>query len=340
MKRYLIGAMLCVSLVFAACGDDEKPASKAASTGPIAEAEKSKVKVGIELPNLDSNGAVVMAMVNGYYEDEGLEIEVIRTEATKEGLAGGSLDFAFVSSIDLVNAAQQGTGIELVAGHRGRQRIIIAAQPDIKRPEDLKGKPILLGSTPGTLEYDIRTGLLTEAGFDIADAGGKVVAIAGGSDDWVEHFLNGDLAMTVAFARHLPALQEHGANILVDVLKDWPNDSIASTEKFMSENPNTAARFLRATIRGMADFTDPDNTAAVLQTMEDEGYTIDEIYTGPDGPAAFVDHAKLYDLDLTPSQESFDDLLSTNELETVPLDDISDLSQLKRAQEQLDEAGK
>ena len=73
-------------------------------------AETSKVTVGIRIPNVGSNAPLYVAVDQGFYAEEGLEVEIIEAESVSAGLVGGSLQFAIGEASDAVNAAAEGTG--------------------------------------------------------------------------------------------------------------------------------------------------------------------------------------------------------------------------------------
>ncbi|MBO2449992.1 ABC transporter substrate-binding protein [Actinomadura barringtoniae] len=302
---------------------------KAQPTGPIGTAEKTTVKIGMRLPNLDTNAPVEIAIDKGYYKQEGLTVQRIEAQSIREGLVGGSLDFGVEAALDVVTAARSGTGLRVVAGWRNREPYVVAVQPGISKPEDLSGKPVLLGANPGTIEYDVRVQLLKDAGFDISKVRVKPVNLPGGSNAWVEQFKQKKLAMTVVFPRHKKPVQEAGGRIVLDVMKEWPNDVLTAKQSFIAKNPNTTARFLRATLKAMKVWKDPAQQAYVQALMQKKGFTVTPLEKQPD---VYANGPQLYDADMGLDPKGFDTLLSTLKLPPSKFGSYTDLVQLGRAQ--------
>jgi len=327
-----------------ALGIAQRPtaAEVAASTGVAAApdlgaAEKADLTIGIRIPNVGSNAPLFVGIDQGFYADEGLTVEIIETESVREGLVGGSLDFALAESMDVVDAASIGVPISIVAGYRNRQPFYVATHSSIGSPEDLAGKDILLGGTPGSLDYDLRAGVMAENGYDISGVDVNPVSVPGGSNAWVELLLEGELDMTVFFARHKPSIVDAGHNVVLDVFKEWPNDSIAAADDFVASNPNTTARFIRATLRAMEFWMDPSNQDAVQAMAPNYGFNPKD---AEKDPAVYGEDLALYDVDMGLDPAAFDEalgkLVDLGAFDSAPaFDTYTDLDALHAAQDAL-----
>ncbi|NUR89976.1 MAG: ABC transporter substrate-binding protein, partial [Nonomuraea sp.] len=292
-------AVVLAVLVLAGCSGTTAEKPKPAATGPIGAPEKTTVKIGMRLPNLDTNAPIEIAIDKGFYKEEGLTVQRVEVQSIREGLVGGSLDFGAEASPDVVAAATAGTNLRIVAGYRNREPFVVAVQPDIAKPQDLAGKPVLLGANPGTIEYDVRMQLLKEAGFDLTGVQTKAVNLPGGSNAWVEQFNQGKLAMTVIFPRHKKLVK---GRIVLDVMKEWPNDSLAATKDFVDQNPNTTARFIRATIKAMKLYKDPSQQEYVQRMMQAKGFTVTP---AEKDPSVYAYGPLLYDDDMGLNPKGF-----------------------------------
>jgi NitT/TauT family transport system substrate-binding protein len=250
-----------------------QPPALAAPTD-LAPPEQTSISVGYRLPNLNSRAPFLVALDRGYFEEAGLEaVELIQTEDALAGLVGGSLDIANVETLDAANGVVEGLPIEAIGGYQNYSVNLIAVRPEIETPQDLEGKDILLGGTPGSLDFDFRMKLLKEAGFDISGVNVNPVTIEGGSNAWVEHFLNGNLYMTPIFNRHRALVEEAGGRLVVDNFL-YGSDLLAANRDWAAANPATVRAFLSAYIRALADVQDPANADHVLSLGEREGITI------------------------------------------------------------------
>lgn len=324
----LLATLVAVPLSTGCGSGGGKPAAQ--PTGPIGAPEKTTITIGERLPNLDSNAPVEIAIDKGFYKAEGLTVKRVETQSLKEGLVGGSLDFGVEAAPDIATTAR--AGLRAVAGWRNREPYVIAAQPEITKPADLAGKPVLLGANPGTDEYDVRAGLLKANGFDISNVKVKAVNLPGGSNAWVEQFKQKKLAMTVIFPRHKKVVQQAGGKLVLDVMKEWPNDCLAATGKFVAKNPNTTARFIRATLKAMKVWKDPKQQAYVQAMMAKKGFAVTPL---DKEPAVYANGPQLYDTDMGLDEKGYATLLDSLKIPSAKFASYTDLVQLHRAQRDL-----
>jgi hypothetical protein len=92
----------------------------------------------------------------------------------------------------------------------------------------LAAMTLAIAHSRGCLDYEERAALMAEAGWDLSEVNVNAVVIPGGSDAWVELFLEGQVAVTAVFNRHVNRVLEAGHNIhrddfegYVGVLGDW-----------------------------------------------------------------------------------------------------------------------
>lgn len=108
-----------------------------------------------------------VAYENGYFEREGLDVELIALEAStlKEALAAGKID-GLQQTADSIKSIEQGLGIRITSGlHKGCIRLVAGADSGVKTVADLKGKAVgvhVFGGLPQVLVQ----WALTDAGLD------------------------------------------------------------------------------------------------------------------------------------------------------------------------------
>ncbi len=337
MKRGIAGVVaLTLGLALTACGDDDDSSSSSdvSVDTAIGDPEKTDLTIALSAPNVDSQAPVRIAIDKGYYKDEGLTVKVIDADNIREGIIGGSLDLGVENTVDIIGAAAAGTDLRIVAGYRQREPYIIAASKDVAKPSDLDGKQVILGDAPGTPIIEVRLKELANASFDLTDVDYKAVYPPGFSDAWVENFVSGQVDATVIFPRHRPIIEKAGGHFILDEIKEWPNDSVAATTDWIAENPNTLARFLRATMKGLAIYEDPSQQKYVQTMMEGEGF---EISDGERQTEIYAFGPELYDPDMGMKQDSFEEALNAFGAKVPDWDSYTDTVNLERAQSALDE---
>jgi NitT/TauT family transport system substrate-binding protein len=336
MRKSFIGAALVGALALAGCSAQADPGEQTGGEmtveTPIGAPEKTTLAIALSAPNVDSQAPVRIAIDKGFYEEEGLTIEIIDADSAREGLVGGSLDLAVDGSVNLVDAGVAGTGIKIVAGYRQREPMLIAARNSVQSPADLEGKQVILGDAPGTPRIDLRLNLLAEAGFDLDGVGYQDVYPPGFSNAWVENFVQGQAELTVIFPRHIPLIEAADGYLVLDELKEWPNDSVAATDSWIEANPNTLARFIRATSKGIEIYKDLSQKDYVLDLMEGLDFTVtDEMRTD----FVYEYGPLLYDADMGLAEASFREVLEAEGAEAPEWSVYTNTLQLERAQKSL-----
>ena len=332
-----------VALVAAACGPGaatsppasapaSAPASSAASAEPsgaaIGEPETAKVTLGIRTGNIGSVAPLYIAQENGYYAEEGLEVEIIITDQVQEGIVGGSLNLGAFDPDATVESINQGVPLIMVAGNRQREPLIIGTAPGITEIGQLDGKDIALGLGPGDPATKFRLDALTEANWDLTGANVQYVSPPGGSDARVELLLGGQIALTYMFPRHKKPVTDAGGILIVDdYLDPFLNDVFISTEEWAAANPNALARFIKATIRGKQIFADLGQKDAVLALMAEAGFEVGE----PEREFYEFDPPQ-HDIDMAIPEDGYENLMAASGIDDPGFAEVTTLDSLHLAQ--------
>jgi NitT/TauT family transport system substrate-binding protein len=224
-----------------------------------------------------------LAQERGYFEQAGLELEL---QPVDEGhqiatlLAGGRLDVAF-SAIQsaLINAIANGADARIVAGaHRltaqcsdtgrlwGNRRSFphgFGRLATLKR--DLAGKSVAINSLINTNAYYLDV-LLDKAGLQESDI--KIVqvryseAVAALLNGRLDAFMGNDQIAVEKIAGTSDLIRGAG---LIDVLPGFQYRFVMYGKELLRSDPGAGARFLRAYLRGIADY----HSGATPQFLED-----------------------------------------------------------------------
>jgi NitT/TauT family transport system substrate-binding protein len=147
-RRTVTGIIL--ALLVAGCGREGEPGSP--SQAPSA-AGPSKVKVAYL--GLTCEAAMFVAEEKGFFKDEGLDVELVKTDwdGLRDGLGLGRFDANYTLIMYLLKPIESGLDVKITGGvHSGCLRVQAGVKSEIKSPKDLKGKrigvPTHLGSPP------------------------------------------------------------------------------------------------------------------------------------------------------------------------------------------------
>jgi NitT/TauT family transport system substrate-binding protein len=193
---------------------------------------------------------VVIAMRNGFFKDEGLEIQKIQIQPQigVKALVSGDIDY-FLAWGSTLRAAATGVPLKVVVGMASRPLHVLIARPEIKSAKDFKGKIFGVDSFAGTVDYLTRTaarhyGLEPDKDVKIIVAGPsptRFAALKAGSIDAT--------AIDVAFA---VKAEEEGLSRLLylgDII-DLPISGIGVTDEKIAKNREQVKKVIRASIRG------------------------------------------------------------------------------------------
>lgn len=181
--RRLLSALAvtaAAALTLAACssGGSDAPAGGNGDTG---SAELTTLKVATV--GLVSDGALIAGIEQGFFEEEGLEIEtsiVANPPAALAAAQGGQVDIAYSPSVPLINALSQGVDLRIVAGADALPDdgsaldnaqefddtgLFASAASGITSVEDLAGKTISVPARKAQMEVVIAAEL-EDAGID------------------------------------------------------------------------------------------------------------------------------------------------------------------------------
>lgn len=144
----LSARLACVGLAMlaAGCGGDASSPSIATTGGP------TKVKIGYL--GLTCEAAMFVAQEKGFFEEEGLDVEFVKTDwdGLRDGLGLGKFDANYTLIMYLLKPIEQGLDVKITGGvHSGCLRLQVGPKSSVTSAADLKGKKIgipTMGSPP------------------------------------------------------------------------------------------------------------------------------------------------------------------------------------------------
>jgi NitT/TauT family transport system substrate-binding protein len=99
------------------------------------------------------HGGFYQAQAEGIYRKYGLDVEIRMGGPQVNGLqllAAGRLDVAMADALQVLSAVEQNVPVLAVAATFQKNPTVLIAHPGVARIEDLKGKPIAIGSASNT----------------------------------------------------------------------------------------------------------------------------------------------------------------------------------------------
>ena len=213
-------------------------------------ADLTPFKIGISAPVV-TIFPVWMAEAGGFYEREGLKVEVINMEGGTRGLQvllSGEIQAMHVGLAPAVLANKQGADLRLVTSTCNTIPITMFTKAGVGMA-DLKGKTFGI-STFGS-ETDIAIGiLLKQLGLTRQDV---TVSQIGGSSQRFGALVAGRIDVAPLIEPGVTLAKERGFNPIIDLAAaktPWIFDSVVVTRGYLKQNRDTLTRFVKAYIAG------------------------------------------------------------------------------------------
>lgn len=269
MKKKIAAVLLCASMVFsmAACG--EKPAEK---EGETAKTEQEKITFVLDwTPNTNHTGLYV-AQDQGYFEEEGLEVEIVQPpeDGADALVASGKAQFgvSFQDSMAPGVAGENALPTTAVAAliQHNTSGIISRKGEGMDTPKGMEGKKYATWDIP--VEKAMVKNVVEQDGGDFS----KVEMIPSMVTDEVSALKSKSVdSIWVFYAWAGVATEVAGLDIDYFAFKDinpvfdYYTPVVIANNSFLEEKPETAKAFLKALKKGYEFAIEkPEEAAQIL----------------------------------------------------------------------------
>ncbi len=226
-----------------------------------------KVYVGVA----GLSGALAHAFIpkdTGLYEKYGLDVELIffqgGTQAIQATLAGG-VQMVVTAGPEIITARVAGSDMTMIAGYMNTLPYSIVAAKNITKFEQLKGTKAAISKFGSTSDLAMRYALEQNK-----LAPGKDVTILqmGDQNTRFAGLTGGSVQATLISPPFDITAKKMGFNVLGDMSDfglPYQHETVATTDRFIKQHPDTVRKFLRAFIAGIHLWmTDEKATKQVL----------------------------------------------------------------------------
>ena len=212
-----------------------------------------------------------MARDQGFFAKYGIESEpvLLRSGATLvTGMASGDIQIGRTAGAAVLSAVAAGHDIKMLATFSSRNSYDVVVRPNIKRPEDLRGKKLAINSVGGGtwigamlwLEHfglDVqRDQILLQS---VGDQGTQSQALESGVVDCV--FVD---------SVYSKLLKSKGMNIIAEsneLKQPLVSQSTIMPNNFLRQHPDIAEGYVKGEVEGIAFATAPKNKPAVIKML-------------------------------------------------------------------------
>jgi NitT/TauT family transport system substrate-binding protein len=231
---------------------------------------KLSLALGTAPPDLTCH-VFYYAVENGFYKDEGLDLEIkplVGDQAAVRALVAGEADVAWTGFAAALQAIEAGAQLGGISSTSPKLDYLLVAQKDVRSLKDLEGKNLGV-STPGAVSHQVPRLMMLAAGADPAKA--KVVPI-GGSSARVQALIGKKIDAAVlnsSFAAR--TFKTDYLHVIGDAAKDLPNYLYAweiAPRSVLTQKAAAVQAFVTGSIRGVRwALENPDKAAQISQKI-------------------------------------------------------------------------
>jgi NitT/TauT family transport system substrate-binding protein len=249
------------------------PVASGCNSGTDAPSADGPTKVRVGYLGLTCEAAMFVAKEKGFFEEEGLDVEFVKTDwdSLRDGLGMGRFDANYHLIMYLLKPIEKGLDVKLTGGvHSGCLRLHAGSKTDIQSVAQLKGKRIGVPTALGSPPFLFSSRVLKAAGMDPS----KDVEWVAMAPDVLGLALDNGQIDAVCDSEPIGSILTAAGKVrvLADQAADAPyNDeyccAVVVSGALARKSPETAAKVTRALLKGAA-WADTNPTAAARLSVE------------------------------------------------------------------------
>ena len=270
--------------------------SSEAATGKsdtkIGSPEKSSISIGYL--NSTAHLLAFVAEEEGYFEEEGLDVNLVQFSSASElvnGLESDKLDVAFIGSVPTLTFQSQGHDISIFGGAmtNGHGYVIKSEYAD----KDEQGVEVLKGRNVASVKNSVQDAelqiLLKNAGIKIGEGDDEVnIVYFDSQKDAYSALLNDSIDAASVYSPYASLAKSQGYKVVYycaheKALENQPCCRQVAKTSALKDNPNTYTAVERAFIKAYR-FTQTDHEGTVKDVKKyidiDEDFIDTEVYGG------------------------------------------------------------
>ena len=190
----------------------------------------------------------------GIFRKHGLDVELLYVAGggrAAQVVQSGEVPIGVFTGGAVINANLAGGDLVVIASSMNVMTFVVMARPEIKRPEDLKGKKIGVSRFGSATDFGLR---YAEEKWPMKRQRDFAVIQVGGVSDVYNALRAGALDAAVINAELAILARREGFRELADIAKmgiNFPTSSVITTRSFIKRNENTVRKFMRGFVEGV-----------------------------------------------------------------------------------------
>ncbi|MDD6441303.1 MAG: ABC transporter substrate-binding protein [bacterium] len=306
MKKKFISVLLGITLMFSLTACSNNTENTAEENKEVKEEVTEPVKIVVgESYRSEVWGAQYIAEALGYYEEEGLDVELttISGDSPSAALFANEIQFLFFGSEAVPMFNSEGQNCKILLGCNSRIGMSLVGSPSTKSVADLKGK-VVSAAEPGSSPRAFAYSALSQAGLDPEnDVTYVTMQVFASAAALAEE----QIQCSYASGSLLDYMVGMGCNVIVDTSdpethkavlgsEDYTTHVVIATDEYIKENPEICQKFVNAVYKAIlwiqnhsaeeiAEVLTPYfegrgvEAATIQQMLDDHEYNVDGTIT-------------------------------------------------------------
>ena len=237
-----------------------------ACTSASAQKNPPTVRIGIEAP-AGTNAHYYVTKQLGLFQKHGINVELISFPGGTVGLqalVAGDIQFATSDGVAGLSANLRGANLYFVAGMINTFPFSILSRPEIRTPQELRGKKIVISRYGSSSDTAVRAAVEK---YDLKPDKDVIILQGGGQSERFAALRAGGVDAAIVSPPLNLTGKRLGFNEVIDLSQSgvpYSHQQIVAIKDYLDRNPDAVLRTLRALIEGLAAWKDPGKRAAVM----------------------------------------------------------------------------
>jgi ABC-type nitrate/sulfonate/bicarbonate transport system substrate-binding protein len=212
-----------------------------------------------------------IAQEQGLFNKNGVDVDLIfiRTGPIQvAAVSSGSTQIAYAAGSSVLGAVAGGADLKIIASFTNRLTYTIIARPNIKRPEELRGKRFGVQAIGGAVWMGAVLGL-EHLGLEQRRDNISILSI-GDQTVLTQALEAGNIDVTVLDGVFSRRLKQRGFSVLAELSETnipYVSNLIVGTRSYFQLHPEVPENILKALIESLAFIKSPANKSIVINTL-------------------------------------------------------------------------
>lgn len=240
--------------------------------GVVVHAASAQAKTIVSFAGINPRQSPLwIAQEQGFFSKNGVDVDLIfiRTGPIQvAAVSAGSTQIAYAAGASVLGAVAGGADLKVIASFTNRLTYTIIARPDIKRPEELRGKRFGVQAIGGAVWMGAVLGL-EHLGLEQRRDNISILSI-GDQTVLAQALEAGNIDVTVLDGVFSRRLKQKGFSVLAELSETnipYSSNLVIGTRSYFQQHPEVPENILKALIESLAFIKSTANKSIVIASL-------------------------------------------------------------------------